>query len=170
MFTIPSVNIHYIKNRQYGVTTDIDGRYEISSDITGVDTLVFSFVGFRSERVLIKPGSKRRVNINLEPIDKTLDEVVITSKKSRYRRKNNPAVELMRKVIDAKISDLEEKLADYEDKWYRKFSSMEICHQTGKTYTSFRTAEKKGVTPAHLINLSNVISFPITVPFVIIFR
>ena len=113
---IPSVNIHYIKNRQYGVTTDIDGRYEISSDITGVDTLVFSFVGFRSERVLIKPGSKRRVNINLEPIDKTLDEVVITSKKSRYRRKNNPAVELMRKVIDAK------KNSDLPDVAFFKFA------------------------------------------------
>ena len=119
---IPSVNIHYIKNRQYGVTTDIDGRYEISSDITGVDTLVFSFVGFRSERVLIKPGSKRRVNINLEPIDKTLDEVVITSKKSRYRRKNNPAVELMRKVIDAKKnSDLKEN-DYYSFKKYQKIT------------------------------------------------
>lgn len=100
--SIPYVNVYYKKNKQYGTTTDQNGRYEISTDITGPDSLVFSFVGFRKMTEPVRPGTRRRLNVKLETADKTLDEVLVTSKKKRYRRKDNPAVELMRKVIAGK--------------------------------------------------------------------
>ena len=39
-----------------------------------------------------------------------------------------------------KISDLEEKLADYEDKWYKKFSSMETALAKLQSSTSAVTS------------------------------
>ena len=48
----------------------------------------------------ITPGTAQTINIVLTEDRKTLNEVVIKSgKKTRYTNKNNPAVELIRKVI-----------------------------------------------------------------------
>ena len=50
-----------------------------------------------------------RIHVKLEPHDRQLNEIVVRSKKKRYKRKNNPAVDLMRKVIAAKSkSDLKD--------------------------------------------------------------
>ena len=46
------------------------------------------------------------MNVKMKP-DLVLDEVVVKPKKEKYSRKNNPAVEMMKKVIAAKkLNDL----------------------------------------------------------------
>lgn len=46
------------------------------------------------------------LNVKMKP-DLVLDEVVVKPKKEKYSRKNNPAVEMMKKVIAAKkLNDL----------------------------------------------------------------
>ena len=56
-----------------GVSTDFDGAYSISA--SSDDTLVFSFIGYASQSVLV--GSSSNINVSLSP-DNLLDEVVVT--------------------------------------------------------------------------------------------
>ena len=49
------------------------------------------------------PGTKV-LNVALAPADVMLSEVVVKPKKEKYSRKNNPAVEFMKKVIEHKKS------------------------------------------------------------------
>ena len=52
--------------------------------------------------VTINASTKKNFNVKLKPDTKALKEVVVKTKRKRYSRKNNPAVELMKKVIEAK--------------------------------------------------------------------
>ena len=79
--TIPGVNV-LIKGTQNGVTTDFDGKYELS--VPNGSTLVFSFVGFKSQEVPVNGRSS--INVVLSDDVENLDEVVVigygTQKKS----------------------------------------------------------------------------------------
>ena len=57
-----------------GVSTDFDGNYSINA--SSGDTLVFSFVGYTTQSVLV--GSSTTVNAQLSA-DNELDEVVVTA-------------------------------------------------------------------------------------------
>ena len=63
-----------VQGTSNGVSTDFDGNYSISASMG--DTLVFSFVGYTSQSVVV--GSSSTVNVALEP-DNALDEVVVTA-------------------------------------------------------------------------------------------
>lgn len=65
-------------------------------------TLTFSAVGYKSQSITVNNTTKADIVIKLKSDSKKLDEVVIKSKRSKYSRKDNPAVELMRRVIAAK--------------------------------------------------------------------
>lgn len=64
--------------------------------------LTFSAVGYKSKTVKITSGTPSVLNVKLPPDTKQLNEIVVKSKRGRYSRKNNPAVELMKRVIAAK--------------------------------------------------------------------
>ena len=49
----------------------------------------------------LNPGT-RVLNVKLQSDDIMLSEVVVKPKKEKYSRKNNPAVEFMKKVIENK--------------------------------------------------------------------
>ena len=63
-----------VEGTSTGVSTDFDGNYSI--DASSGDTLVFSFVGYASQSIVV--GSSATVNAVLTP-DTALEEVVVTS-------------------------------------------------------------------------------------------
>ena len=63
-----------VEGTQNGVSTDFDGNYSINA--SSGDTLVFSFVGYSSQSVVV--GSSATVNVSLQP-DNALSEVVVTA-------------------------------------------------------------------------------------------
>ena len=70
--------------------------------------LTFSAVGYKSKTVNVTASTPSVLNVKLKPDTKQLSEVVVKSKREKYSRKDNPAVELMRRVIEAKKkTDLE---------------------------------------------------------------
>ena len=87
-----------------GTVSDINGRFDLS--ITASDTVLqFRMVGYRPQTVLLKGHTSRRLKVSMEPEVTTLQAVNVTAKRGkreRYRRRNNPAVELVRHVIDHK--------------------------------------------------------------------
>uniref|UniRef100_UPI004027BCF7 carboxypeptidase-like regulatory domain-containing protein n=1 Tax=Paraprevotella clara TaxID=454154 RepID=UPI004027BCF7 len=116
---IPSVNVYYGKQKTVGTTTNDKGRYTLQTPEKG-DTLVFSYVGYQTYKVYIKAGEKKTLNVKLQNLDKELSELLVKPKKRRYSRKDNPAVELMRKVIAAKEkSDLRQNDYYRYDKYQR---------------------------------------------------
>lgn len=64
--------------------------------------ITVSAVGYKTRIIPINGRTRRRLNIALKPDKTQLAEVTVRSKKSRYSRKDNPAVELMRRVVAAK--------------------------------------------------------------------
>jgi TonB-linked SusC/RagA family outer membrane protein len=69
---LPGVNV-YLKGTSTGTVTDIDGKYSISAGKD--DVLVFSFIGFHPQEVLV--GGKNQIDIVLVPETSDLDEVVV---------------------------------------------------------------------------------------------
>lgn len=96
---LPFVIISYEGGRL--TQSDENGNYKLRLEANG--KLRFSMIGYESKTLRTKKGGT--YNITLEPLDTKMNEAVVTGKKnSRYSRKNNPAVELMRRVIAAKDS------------------------------------------------------------------
>lgn len=114
---IPYLNIYY-DGKGVGTITDIDGKYSIDYH-EGWNKLTFSMVGYATQVISVSVRTGE-LNLKMKP-DLVLDEVIVKPKKEKYSRKNNPAVELMKKVINAKkASNLEEK--DYYS--YNKYQKI----------------------------------------------
>lgn len=100
---IPYLNVYY-DGKGVGTITDIDGQYTISVH-SGWTKLTFSMVGYGTEVRNVSVNTKK-LDVKMKP-DLVLDEVIVKPKKEKYSRKNNPAVEMMKKVIAAKkLNDL----------------------------------------------------------------
>ena len=115
---IPSVTVSY-RGHNVAVASGIDGRYVIQKHVEWA--LTFSAVGYVPQTILIVDRTPVKLDIQLKPDTKQLQNVTIRSKRQRYSRKNNPAVELMRKVIAHKqLTDLSNK--DYYQ--YTKYQKL----------------------------------------------
>ena len=97
--SIPFASVHY-KGHQLAVVSDINGKYKIARKEGW--NITFSAVGYKSRIIPVTAKTKAQQNIKLKPDNQQLSEVTIKSKRSRYSRKDNPAVELMRRVVAAK--------------------------------------------------------------------
>ena len=149
------VNVYY-EGKNVGEQTDENGRFVIREEDEW-NELTISTMGYKTQVVKLKPGQKKNLRIRLQPDPRMINEVTVSAKKTKYSRKNNPAVELMRKVIAAKkFNSLEahdyyfytkyEKLTfsvnEFSDKFFEEgdFKQLaflkdhaEVCEQTGKT-------------------------------------
>ena len=107
---VPYATVQYKGNR---VSTIADGQGRFRIERHNGWRLTFSSVGYREQVLNVGPQTPAQMTIRLASDNRTLSEVTVKSKKkSRYRRKDNPAVELMRKVIaNKKKADL--KRHDY---------------------------------------------------------
>ena len=103
------VNVYY-DGKNVGEQTDEEGRFVIKEDSTWKE-LSISSLGYQTQTIRLKDfGKNKDITVKLVPDTKTLTGVTVTTKRARYSRKNNPAVELMKKVIaNKKQSDLHAK-------------------------------------------------------------
>ena len=110
------------KGHKIAVVSGADGRYSIPRHNGW--SITFSSVGYKSRTVSINSKVGNRLDITLKPDKKILGEVTVKSKRNRYSRRNNPAVELMRRVVAAKKkTDLE--LNDYYQ--YNKYEKITLA-------------------------------------------
>ena len=97
-YAIPYASVAY-KGHQVAVSSDVEGRFTIERHNGWV--LTISSLGFKSQAVKVDNDTKN-LEIKLKEDSHKLDEVVVKSRRGKYSRKDNPAVELMRRVIAAK--------------------------------------------------------------------
>ena len=64
--------------------------------------ITFSAVGYKKKTVKVGAITGSKLDVKLRPDRRMLSEVKVGSKRNRYKRKGNPAVELMRRVVAAK--------------------------------------------------------------------
>ena len=114
--TIPYASVVY-KGHNLAVISDIDGKFVIDRRLGW--SLSFSSVGYQTQNIPITSQTKLHLDIALKPDRQQLAEVTVEAKKGRYSRKNNPAVELMKKVVAAK------KLTDLSNHDYYRYNKYE---------------------------------------------
>ena len=118
--SIPMVSVVY-KGHHVAVVSDVSGRFTI--DRHEGWNITFSAVGYKSRIVAVTSKTKGRLHIKLSPDKHMLAEVTVKAKRQKYSRKNNPAVELMRRVVAAKKkTDL--SLNDYYQ--YNKYEKITL--------------------------------------------
>ncbi len=115
---LPGTNVFFEKTT-IGTITDKEGKYSIEILIPS-DKIVFSFIGYETESRKVSKGIDQTINISLKLSSITLDEVKVNPAKKSYKNKNNPAVELIQKVIDNKDVNRKEKYDYLEYKKYEK--------------------------------------------------
>ena len=88
------------KKEKIATSGNAYGRFSIKR-LNG-KKLTFSAVGYQELTILIGPNTPSEMKITLKTDTKQLKGVTVKTKRSKYSRKNNPAVELMKRVIAAK--------------------------------------------------------------------
>lgn len=113
-----------VKHMQSGIasSTDQSGNFHLQiSALKG--TLSISSVGYTSQTMPVSqltPG--KSLTIILSEYSQNLDEIVINAPKKRYRNKNNPTVDFIRKVIEKRDENNALKSADQVFLEYEKLS------------------------------------------------
>ena len=117
-YPIPLASAIY-KGHHVAEASDLDGKFKIARH-NGWE-LTFSSVGFQPQTIKVGPNTPSHLKIVLKEDSRSLGEVVIKQKRERYSRKNNPAVELMKRVIAAKKRT---HLDNYDYYQYNKYQKI----------------------------------------------
>ena len=118
-YPIPLASAIY-KGHHVAEASDIDGKFSIARH-NGWE-LTFSSVGFMPQTITVGPNTPSHLKIVLKEDSRSLKEVVVKQKRERYSRKNNPAVELMKRVIAAKQRTNLENHDYYQYNKYQKIT------------------------------------------------
>ena len=97
---IPYANAVY-RNLKLGALSDADGHFSIARKVG--EQLTITAVGYKPRHIKITAHTSRELKVTLIADSKQLQGIVVKAKRRhKYSRKDNPAVELMRRVIAAK--------------------------------------------------------------------
>jgi hypothetical protein len=119
---LPFVNIVF-KGTTIGSTTDVNGHYTITTHTTNED-LQFSFLGFKTVIRKVKIGETQDINVRLTSDAQVLQEVTVTTQgRERYRNKNNPAVDLVREMIEHKEQN---RMTHYDQVEYEQYEKLQM--------------------------------------------
>lgn len=110
------------KGHHMAVSGDAQGRFSIEHHEGWV--LTISAVGYQSKEFTVKANSPLTMAVKLKPDTRTLKEVVVRTKRNRYSRKDNPAVELMKRVIAAKKKT---DLSNHDFYQYNKYQKITLA-------------------------------------------
>ncbi len=109
---LPFVNVVFV-GKNIGTITDYNGDYSLSTQWAS-NQLQASFIGYKKQVKPLDQTKNQTINFEIEPESITLTEVVVTGQRKRYRNRDNPAVELIKKVIANKDSNSKDMFNYYE--------------------------------------------------------
>lgn len=141
--SIPHPGLQYKKGKVV-VSGGSDGSFSMPR--LNDEYLTVSAVGYKTLQILIGPNTPARMRITLKPDTKRLKEVTVRGKKGKYSRKNNPAVELMKRVIAAK------KRNDLENHDYYRYDKYQKLTLAVNDITPAEVEKEKGKNRQWLVN------------------
>ncbi len=118
---LPFVNISF-EGTTIGTVSSSEGKFYIETE-EATPNLKASFIGFEPKLTPIKIGESQRITIKLEETSVQLEDVVVKGEKLRYRNKGNPAVLLIKKILEHRESNRTESLDFLE---YDKYEKVEF--------------------------------------------
>ncbi|MCD0468999.1 TonB-dependent receptor [Flavobacterium sp. JAS] len=118
---LPGVNVK-VKSSSQSTTTDFDGSFKLSG-VTKGTTLVFSYIGFRTQEVVV---SAPKITVKMSDDAKSLEEVVVIGYGSQKKREVTGAVS----VVDSKTLDIL-KPARIEQALQGTMSGVNVTTQSG---------------------------------------
>ncbi len=116
-----SVSIYFKGGK--GITTAADGSFILTTTNSKINNIQVSYVGYKTAIKTITPNVEQTVEVLLDVADSKSVVVVTTNKRAKYSNRNNPAVELIKKVIDAKSNN---KITSYDFTEYEQYEKMEL--------------------------------------------
>ncbi|TJY36940.1 DUF5686 and carboxypeptidase-like regulatory domain-containing protein [Pontimicrobium aquaticum] len=116
---IPFANVIF-KNSSEGTITNENGRFYLESDETW-KTLIFSFVGYETLELQLDKKVSFDLKITLKEETAQLDAVVLIS--GKQPKKNNPAIDILRKIWEHKRKNGLKQFKQYE---YDKYEKVEF--------------------------------------------
>ncbi|MFN8239394.1 MAG: DUF5686 family protein [Bacteroidales bacterium] len=127
-----------LENTTVGANTDDKGNYTITTNATSYKA-VFRYLGYASEFRMITPGTVNFVNIALKSSEFELGEVIVKPQKREYSNRNNPAVDLIEKVISNKKFNRKEAFSYYTyDKYEKLLFLLNDIPEKVKSNPAFR--------------------------------
>lgn len=118
---LPFVNVAFV-GKNVGTTTDFNGKYQMDTK-WGSDKIVASFMGYEVVEKPVTQGQTNTIDFALEPKQIKLQEVTVEAKKGRYRNKENPAVALIKKVVENRDNNRKEGFDHYQ---YDKYEKLQL--------------------------------------------
>ena len=94
---LPNVSV-ILGETGMGTMTDANGLFEVQSQLP-FEQVRFSTLGYNSQEVDIRRARNNNLHVLLSPAYIALDEVLVQPSKEKYSTKNNPAVDLARRLI-----------------------------------------------------------------------
>lgn len=119
--SIPFASVQY-KGHRVVTVGDASGKFDVERHNGWYVT--FSALGYKPVKVLVGANTPAEMRITLKPDAHGLSEVKVKGKRGKYKRKDNPAIELMRRVIAAKKKTQLEN-HDYYD--YNKYQKITLA-------------------------------------------
>jgi hypothetical protein len=117
---LPFVTVSF-PGTSIGVHSDNNGKYNITTGKTYTQ-LKFSLVGYKTVTRTILAGKEQVFNIKMQPDVQALATVnIVSGKKKRYHNKDNPAVELIKRVIAHKDSN---RMQSYDYTEYQQYEKL----------------------------------------------
>ncbi|WP_074409599.1 MULTISPECIES: DUF5686 and carboxypeptidase-like regulatory domain-containing protein [Aquimarina] len=116
---VPFANIVFA-NSTIGTITDENGRFYMESD-NNYSNVKVSFIGFKTKTIKLTKRVTYKMEIILEEEAAALDEVVIY--KGKTSKKNNPAIDILRKIWKNRRENGVKKFKQYT---YDKYEKLEF--------------------------------------------
>ncbi len=116
---IPFANIVYV-NSTIGTITDENGKFYMESD-DNYSSIKVSFIGFENKTIKLNQRTTYNMEVILEEEAASLDEVVIY--KGKTSKKNNPAIDILRKIWENRRENGVKKFKQYN---YDKYEKLEF--------------------------------------------
>ncbi|WP_432671713.1 SusC/RagA family TonB-linked outer membrane protein [Flavobacterium sp. SM2513] len=147
---LPGVNVQ-VKNKSVGTTSDANGAFAINA--VPEDKLVFSFIGYVTQEVLV--GSQTKYTIVLQPDETALDEVLVNA--GYYKVKDKERTGSIAKITakDIETQPVSNVLATMQG----RMAGVHITQQSGTAGTGFNiqirgqnSVRRDGNTPLYIID------------------
>ncbi|AXT57963.1 carboxypeptidase-like regulatory domain-containing protein [Aquimarina sp. MMG015] len=117
--SVPFANIVFV-NSTIGTITDENGKFYMESD-QNHSSIKVSFIGFETKTIKLSKRTTYNMEVVLEEEAASLDEVVIY--KGKTSKKNNPAIDILRKIWDNRRENGVKKFKQYN---YDKYEKLEF--------------------------------------------
>jgi hypothetical protein len=116
---MPFVSVYFKGGK--GISSAEDGSYKLSTINSKLTQVEFSYGGYKKIVKQVEAGKETVLDIEME--QPVMNAVVIKAKRGKYSNKDNPAVELIRKVIDNKDKN---RISAYDFVQYQQYEKMEL--------------------------------------------